>query len=733
MGTFERIRQLSPWALGLFAFAFIAFMVAGDLGQAGVGMGSEEREVAEINGDPVYMSEYDRYINETEATMKRSNPEQETDMVQIRNSAWNNLVEFELLKKQANNLGYYISKDGMNSEILKEELLENPPKGWNRSFIDSAGNYDEAGYKRLMQYYIQDAQTQAQQVQNSDQYTDQQKQQILNALQQQTISLTQQILDLEKQTIRNHMSLGLQNVVNAAGGVVSPAYAKRKYIMDNSTADVEFIYLNPATIADSTVEVSESDLKDYYNKNSQYFEQAETAKIQYAVFSIQPSTDDLGQNDQQIQELSNRITSASSDSVRKMIFNSKSPEKVEYTLVKDLDPNAARYLAGAEEGQIVGPVRQPDGTFFYMLDGRRAGDNEVVKASHILVNFNENKDSALVEAKNILKEVNPSNFSSIASVKSMDRGSAQQGGSLGYFTKEAMVKPFADAAFGASKGSIVGPIESQFGYHIIYVEDKTSDEVAYSYIQYEPKVSRKTKQMIAAKANTFIQNLKKGGSFDSLATQQGAMVETTPEFTRQRAIMGRQSITALAFNEEEGYLSDAIYIEGQGYVVVKVLEKKSQGIASFEDKKEEIRPMVIKEKKMQMLKDKAKELYTAVKGKNALSAATSVDNSISVSTADDVTLTGNVPGAGRDFVFTGAILKAEVGTIYGPLEGSEGVFIYRVTDKYTPSEEQIKENIDQYMVNLINREKSSTFYQWFNDYRTKAKVNDYRQDFYREF
>ncbi len=101
-----------------------------------------------------------------------------------------------------------------------------------------------------------------------------------------------------------------------------------------------------------------------------------------------------------------------------------------------------------------------------------------VKASHILVEKEE-------DAKAIIAELaKGGDFAKLAKEKSKDTVAAQQGGDLGYFTKDAMVEPFANAAFAMAKGEISKePVKTQFGFHVIKVEDKrtqpapTLDEV----------------------------------------------------------------------------------------------------------------------------------------------------------------------------------------------------------------------------------------------------------------
>ena len=94
-----------------------------------------------------------------------------------------------------------------------------------------------------------------------------------------------------------------------------------------------------------------------------------------------------------------------------------------------------------------------------------------VRARHILVD-NESK------AKDLVKEAKSGkDFAELASKNSIGP-SAQRGGDLGYFTAGEMVKPFSDAAFKLKKGEIAGaPVKTQFGWHVIKVEDVRTRKV----------------------------------------------------------------------------------------------------------------------------------------------------------------------------------------------------------------------------------------------------------------
>ncbi|MBX9842928.1 MAG: peptidylprolyl isomerase [Xanthobacteraceae bacterium] len=115
---------------------------------------------------------------------------------------------------------------------------------------------------------------------------------------------------------------------------------------------------------------------------------------------------------------------------------------------------------------------------------KQQGNEQEVRARHILVPTED-------EAKTILAEIRKgTDFAEMAKQKSKDPGAAAEGGDLGYFTKDQMVPEFADQAFKMNKGDVSEPVKSQFGWHIIKVEDKrtkpapTFDQVKEQVEQY---------------------------------------------------------------------------------------------------------------------------------------------------------------------------------------------------------------------------------------------------------
>jgi peptidyl-prolyl cis-trans isomerase C len=136
---------------------------------------------------------------------------------------------------------------------------------------------------------------------------------------------------------------------------------------------------------------------------------------------------------------------------------------------------------------------------------KSAGPQEEVRARHILV---ENED----EAKAILDQIKGgADFATLAKEKSKDPGAAE-GGDLGYFTKDQMVPQFADVAFKMYPGQLSNPVKTQFGWHIIKVEDKRSKQPP----DFE-KVKPQIESYLARKAQTeYVAKLRQTAKIERL-------------------------------------------------------------------------------------------------------------------------------------------------------------------------------------------------------------------------
>lgn len=141
----------------------------------------------------------------------------------------------------------------------------------------------------------------------------------------------------------------------------------------------------------------------------------------------------------------------------------------------DKDPEVKKRIAALEKQIVMQAFMEQkakslvtDAQLHEAYDAKVAASKgqDEVKARHILV---ANED----EAKKLYDEIKKgADFEKLAKEKSADKGSGANGGELGWFTKDKMVPEFAEAAFKLKKGEVSPPVKTEFGWHIIKVEDR---------------------------------------------------------------------------------------------------------------------------------------------------------------------------------------------------------------------------------------------------------------------
>lgn len=160
----------------------------------------------------------------------------------------------------------------------------------------------------------------------------------------------------------------------------------------------------------------------------------------------------------------------------------------------------------AKEGQITDKVLDEKDGFYILKRGKEQNGEVEDTAKHILICYSgapgctatSTKEDALKIAQDVYTQANAKNFSDLAKKYSTDRSTSIKGGDLGTFPKGVMIPEFENALFGAKAGEIVGPVETQYGYHIIY---KTSENVTKEYEIWKIFLKKKTKEEVLPPAD----------------------------------------------------------------------------------------------------------------------------------------------------------------------------------------------------------------------------------------
>src|SRR4029079_4906623 len=243
----------------------------------------------------------------------------------------------------------------------------------------------------------------------------------------------------------------------------------------------------------------------------------------------------------------------------------------------------------------------------YEANAKQYTTNEERQASHILIAVkpdasDADKAAAKKKAEDLLAKARakPDSFGELAKANSQDTGSAAQGGDLGSFARGAMVKPFEDAVFAAKVGDIVGPVQTDFGYHVIKVTGVTPAHVQ-SFDEVKPRIEadvrrQKAAQKFATAADQF-QNLvyEQADSLAGAAKALNLKVEATPFISRAQAqAIGKGNAkfvqTLFAPESIQGKRNtEAIEIGPNTLIAARIVEYKPAAPRPFAEVKDELR------------------------------------------------------------------------------------------------------------------------------------------------
>jgi peptidyl-prolyl cis-trans isomerase D len=210
------------------------------------------------------------------------------------------------------------------------------------------------------------------------------------------------------------------------------------------------------------------------------------------------------------------------------------------------------------------------------------------KAAHILIAVADQKEdaAALKLAQQVLAEAKAGkDFGQLAKQYSKDSGSADKGGELDPATREDLDKPFADALFSMKPGEITGPVKTQYGYHIIKLEEiepghtRTFDE-ARPELEAELKRDRAGDRFgeIQEQLQTKLQD--PGTSFDDLAKEYHLQTGDLPQFQRGPGtgpLAGVQPAQDLVFGDSAlgvGKAGGPVLAGEDRLIIIKVLDRK---------------------------------------------------------------------------------------------------------------------------------------------------------------
>lgn len=706
-----RMRDSMPVILFGLLIAFLITIIF-EWGMDYLGTAASRSDViGEVNGQKISFREFSellKNVTDNQRSQTGSEPD-ENALRQSREQTWQSLVTQRLLDQKIEELGITVT----DQELVDWVRGENPPEDLRRNFIDSTGVFRKDLYDEFLgnpNRFIQDPQ-------GLDQAFG-----------------SKWLADYEKSLRQRRKQEKLQSLVLSTVRVTESEVFSR-FSDQNQRYEATYALFDANTaVKDADVEISESDLKAYYNENLEQYKTTASRSLKYVQFLEQPSGADSLALRNEIEDVRKKAESGI-DFLELVYTYSVNPDSGAFFKHGELSPEIERPAFAAKVGDLVGPILDARGYHLLkVLDERKSAD-EFVYASHILLTF-EGKDSNEVKAaaQRILKDARDGkDFAGMARQFSEDKASGERGGDLGWFGKGRMVKPFEDASMSAKPGTVVGPVRSPFGLHIIKVHARDARELKLVSVILPIEPSSQTKNDLFERARDFAYNAReteftKEVQATGLEAKEVQVQETAGGMIPGLGIHERAS--RWAFEGKLGGISEP-FVFPNGYVVFTITEIKDAGIRPFDEVKESIRPLALRKKKIKKAMQMAGEAKASLSAGDKLESIAASHPAARVASTGQFSLASAVPALGRDLAFIGAISAMEVGQISPPVESQRGAFLIHLTAKSPVDSAAYLAQKESLRTQILQEKRNRFLTEWVENLKQVAKIEDYRDDFYR--
>ena len=330
-------------------------------------------------------------------------------------------------------------------------------------------------------------------------------------------------------------------------------------------------------------------------------------------------------------------------------------------------------------------------------------------------------------------------FSTLANIHTQDPGNqfspdSGRGGDLGWFGKGQMFKPFEEAAFKARRGSIVGPVLTQVGYHIIKIDSiknkrKDNHQVKARHILLKVDLGQKTRTELRRKATLFSydsQDYGMASAVDShdVKVQNALNLNESDFFVSQ--IGPFRSAVRWAFNSKKEDISEPLETESF-YAVFKLDSIIPEGVKPFMDARDEIYRDLLKENEFEASNLYAEEIKSEIMNGASFKSVKDKNNRVEFIPSDRKKLNGSFISLGKSEQLIGALINSEKGKIIGPVKTLRGHGIVKVENiaSFDSSNWEVSKQIIRN--ELINRKERETYGDWMKSLKDEAKIVDNRK------
>ena len=451
---------------------------------------------------------------------------------------------------------------------------------------------------------------------------------------------------------------------------VTESELKDTFLYETEKLNVEYVRVDPAQFTPQ-VEVADADLSAYYAQHQDRFRKPEQVRVAYLVIDPASLATQIDLTDE-------RLAQYYED--HKEEFRQDEQVRARHILFK-----VAQQAAAEDEAKVRAEVEAA-------LQRIRAGED----------------------------------FAEVARQTSQDPSSTQQGGDLGFFTRGAMVKSFEDVAFALRPGEVSDPVRTEFGYHLIKVEEV--QEAGYRPLEAVREELRgrlsaeEARQQAATQAQEMHDALAAAGSdWETVVHSRGLAPRETPLIARGQAVEGIENPEAFGqavFALREGEISQPISM-GNHYFVVKLLERKAAYLPPFEEVHAAVREALVQERTRELARQHADAWLNEVKAGKSLDELAQTLNAQAEQTGL-FSRNSTIPQLGRAQAFMTEAFRMQPGDArVVDLMGQPAIIVLKERQAFDP--EAFEKDKVQFKQRVVRQRRDQVFAQWSNDLRQRAE------------
>jgi len=696
MSVIQKIRdKYAGVVIAFIALSLIAFILMDAFtgrGRSGGGLFGNTSTVGKVNGHKIDKKDFDAQVDIFKKAYSRGG----SDM-QVMSQVWEVMVDKLMMQDEYEATGIAFTNKELNATLFGD----NPPFWMRQNFSDEKGQYDK---QKAIEYFKQ-VKSQKNDPRVAEFYE---------------IYVQQQTVD---QTLRQkYMSL-------LSGGNYVPKWLAEKQLNDSKAiSNIAYVFVPYNSISDSTIKVSDDDIKAYVKKHEQQFSVEETSRnITYVSFDFTPTAEDSAVVRNQVLALKDEF--ATTTDAKGFVERNQTdfPFLDQYMPGSKIQHAYKDSIIKAGLNVVYGPYQDGKEVVLAKMVGIKTLPDSA-KVRHILIKSEGRGDSAAKKlADSIQLAISKgANFDSMVVKYSEDEGSVANKGVYDYFGQGRMVETFNDFSFEKPVGS-KGVVKTQYGYHYIEVLGQKNPQPAYkiAYLARPINPSQQTQDAVMAEAQKFAASSKDQKSFDDNVTKfkkTSFQSQDIKEFESNVGGLGDNRVfVRWVYDNKIGTVSDPTVFNNEKVVIAYISNIQEKGLMNVAKAKLAGVEMYIRnEKKAQQI------ISTKFKGNTLEEYAQSAG--VNISRADSISYSSSfLPGVGSESKVIGiAFNKNQVNKVTGPVAGTMGVFAVRVEaigarstggtveDQQKTMEAQLK----QYSYNATNGLKKA------------ANIKDYRSDFF---